>query len=259
MPATYDEVFLAIADRPSLGAVKLNCTLREMHSRSNVITEAPVEAGANRAHHIVPQPRRLVIEGVISDRPDNVVDQESGNLPAQLLLAAVPGFNLLNVRNLKQEAKGAIDHLDSVLTEDAAIAAAEAVALETLRVALKANKAKAQTFSKYSTNDNYLSSYARLEALDDSQTPFTVITALKTYPNMVFESLDVPEEGTSDLVFTAVLREFNEVGVRRRKFLSDDFADEGGLTANTAAQAPTELSTTGDSFGSATELLEGIE
>ncbi len=244
--ASYDEVvFLAFATRPQIGPVRLNCTTSELHSLRSVITTAPVEAGADRAQHKIPMPRTLSLEGVISDRPDNILDQEWGAIPAAVL-AAIPTFNLATVQGVE----GNVGSQFTGTQPGGAIAAASVNAGVVGGAALfgqylREKKKRQRLRSKYSYKDDADTSWPRLKALWESTEPFRIVTALETYEDMVVVSIDVPEEDSSDLIFRAVFEEFQTVGVRRERFLDPEFADDGSLPDETAGKGPTEVEVPG--------------
>lgn len=237
--ASYDEIVtLAFAARPQIGPIRLNCTTTETHSLRSIITEAPVEAGADRAQHKILQPRYLALEGVISDRPDNIVDQEWGSIPAAIL-ALLPTFNLATTQGAQFGGQIAADPGLVGITAGANAAVVGGAAAAGLYLRNKRDRQRA--LSKYSYKDDADTSWSRIKTLWASSEPFTIMTALDTYNDMVIESIDVPEDDTSDLVFRAVFREFQTVGVRRLRYLSEDFADEGSLPDTTAGKGPREV------------------
>lgn len=240
--ANYDEVvFLAFAQRPQIGPIRLNCTTSETHSLRNIITQSPVEGGADRAQHKVPQPRVLALEGVISDRPDNIVDQEWGSIPAAVL-ALLPVFNLATTQGVSRENIGTqIASGDPLIAATASANAAAVGAGAAAGAFLRNKRDRQRARSKYSYKDDADTSWTRMKNLWLDTEPFRVITALDTYENMVVESIDVPEDDSSDLIFRAVFREFEQVDVRRLRYLSDDFNDDGSLPDKTAGKAPREV------------------
>lgn len=60
-------VDLFLDRRPSLGQIKIDCAIRETHSRGQRLSPYPVENGADRNDHIQDEPDGLVLEGLISD------------------------------------------------------------------------------------------------------------------------------------------------------------------------------------------------
>lgn len=55
--------------RVTIGVITLDCTMREIHELTNQVTQNPVESGVYIADHIYRQPRRVTIEGEITDSP----------------------------------------------------------------------------------------------------------------------------------------------------------------------------------------------
>lgn len=52
-----------------IGTMLLDVTIREQHTRENRVTQWPVEDGSTITDHINNQPRRVTIEGFITDAP----------------------------------------------------------------------------------------------------------------------------------------------------------------------------------------------
>lgn len=55
--------------RVTIGMITLDCAIREIHELTNQVTQNPVESGVYIADHIYRQPRRVTIEGEITDSP----------------------------------------------------------------------------------------------------------------------------------------------------------------------------------------------
>lgn len=55
--------------RTRVGLLRLDATLQELHERNSRITDHPIEGGSMVQDHIVRQPRKLTIEGYITDTP----------------------------------------------------------------------------------------------------------------------------------------------------------------------------------------------
>lgn len=66
---------ILFAQRPSIGPIVLNCTVRETHGASYTMTGEPIEDGSILTDHRIPNPRVLEIEGIISPRPDTLSAQ----------------------------------------------------------------------------------------------------------------------------------------------------------------------------------------
>lgn len=66
---------LALAQRPQMGPILLNCTLSEVHSIEAEITERPVDASGSVSDHYIRMPRIFSMEASISEYPDNIAHQ----------------------------------------------------------------------------------------------------------------------------------------------------------------------------------------
>lgn len=86
-----------------IGDILLDCVVRESHPLSSQVTENPVEEGANIADHIIPNPRELVIDGIITNTPARILGGQAENL--------VRGDGLKNYAQLGFEA------LEKIYTE----------------------------------------------------------------------------------------------------------------------------------------------
>lgn len=154
MPEPISLVFAAAPTK--IGEVVLDASLRETHTGTATVTEHPVEEGANIADHVRPEPRKLSMDGVISNTPINRTQRTR----------VVEQFGTEFVTStLEDQRQGAAGYAESA--------------------------------------------YARLEEMRQSRTAFTVVTQIKTYVDMVFESLVIPRDSkTGDaLGFQATLKE----------------------------------------------------
>lgn len=66
---------LLLAERPQIGPIVLNCTLRELHGANYEMTSMPVEDGSRLTDHRIRMPIEVEIEGVISPRGDTFPGQ----------------------------------------------------------------------------------------------------------------------------------------------------------------------------------------
>lgn len=167
---------LLVAKRPSIGTLTLNCSITEVHGESWDISDNPVEDGRVLTDHIQKAPTTVIIEGCISQYPDNIFDQFS---------------------QLSDDPK-------------------------------EASLAR----SKYSSDQKYQTSWAKLLALGKPPyEPFSIYTSLAAYENMVFVNLETIEDSMSALIFTAELREIEEVNIRAEKFVASNLKDRGGSSS----------------------------
>lgn len=63
------EVIFGSPRQAQIGLVILDASVNEQHTKTNQITEHPVEVGANIADHIRREPERITIRGIVSNHP----------------------------------------------------------------------------------------------------------------------------------------------------------------------------------------------
>lgn len=81
-----------------------------------------------------------------------------------------------------------------------------------------------EPFSNLANRETF---WARIQALDRTHEPFDIYTDIALYPEMVFESVQVVEQGTSDMTVRINAVKFEQVNVRIQNYLSDLIADVG--------------------------------
>lgn len=57
-----------------IGTFEMDVTIEEQHERSAFIAESPVEDGSAIADHIILDPERITIEGIVSAAPVNLIE-----------------------------------------------------------------------------------------------------------------------------------------------------------------------------------------
>lgn len=157
-----------------LTGIIIDATVKETHVSECEVTKNPVEDGAPVTDHVQVQPKKLTIEGVISDTP--------------------LGFPVIgNVQNLVRSVT--------------------------------------QIFGARSRSQD---AYDDLVRLQESKRPFTVITNLKKYDNMILVSLSIPRMAATGAAihFTAELQQIIIVSSKEASSLSPDAADIGSKTKN---------------------------
>lgn len=156
----------ALGVKNSIGLLTLDATLREVHDRSSMIPDEPIETGSYIQDHIVLAPRRLTMQGFITDTPIN------------------------------------------------------------------------------GTSFGVQYGYEFLNALWESQTPFTVVSGLEVYSNMAFENLSMPKTREGALRFTATMKELTFTTATTTT-VSDNVSDtqSAGASVNAGTQTTTEVST----------------
>lgn len=69
---------LILATRPQIGPLTFNCNISVMHGGDFAVTQMPIEDGSVLTDHKIQLPLRLQIETILSQYPDNIVDQFRG-------------------------------------------------------------------------------------------------------------------------------------------------------------------------------------
>lgn len=67
--ALFSLLFRTLGVQNRIGLLRLDATLQETHERSSVITDHPIEIGSTIQDHIQVQPRKLFMEGYVTDTP----------------------------------------------------------------------------------------------------------------------------------------------------------------------------------------------
>lgn len=60
-------------NKGKVGSVELDVTLREDHNYTSRVTTYPIEEGSTLSDHIINEPTRVVLEGIVSDSPLNIL------------------------------------------------------------------------------------------------------------------------------------------------------------------------------------------
>ena len=164
--------------------VQFDATLQETHAIEAAPTAFPIEDGQTVGDHIIIAPTELQLVGVVTDSPIN---------------------------NRTQLIKEAFTSAANVIAGPLGVIATAAAT-----VGLAA---------KYGSTSPSFATYETLRRLAEGSTdpknplaptPFDVITRLRTYPNMVIKSLQVPRDATTGnaLVFTIALTQLRIVAAQ---------------------------------------------
>jgi hypothetical protein len=195
--------------RAEISALTLDASVQEVHSAEATPTTNEIEDGSLISDHITLQPKKLVIVGTVSKTPITVISS-AGGLAATAVGSAVGGIA-------------------------AGIATA---AVGSLAGVISGLGAKSPT-----------DVYNYLIELCDNRIPFTVITALKEYGNMVITSVSATRRaiGSGALNFTANLQQVTIVktevfGLPEGNIAADAAASAAGAAnlGNQAAKAASE-------------------
>lgn len=140
--------------------VPFDVSLSESHERNATVTQNPIEDGSNISDHINLNPERLTLEGMISDSPVSLIQSAVGLGVSSATQFASSSLGGGLVGNLVKDATG--------------VALGSVAGLVT------------------GTPRDPADGFKFMEELWRNREPFTVITALKRYENMVIENLSVP-------------------------------------------------------------------
>lgn len=212
--------------RAQVGAMQLDASLSENHQRNATISQSPIEDGSNIADHVTVDPIRLSITGLISDSPLSILN-------------SIVGAGLGTITSQVGDALGGIGR------------AAAAAGLGSVASLATGNPRKPEDSFKY------------LEELYDNRVPFTVITALRKYDDMVIKSLTVPRNASvgKGLQFTMELEQViivqSSITTVPAFQLNGDAANRGQSTGKLGKQAAKQATEQSASKGSL--LLQGFQ
>ena len=161
--------YLAGEDAEALELLKIDATRAEEHSFKAKATQHEVEDGANISDHVIKAGRTVTLDGVISDDPISIVAAAVGNL------AGITGSLVEGVGGAV--ATGAISKLGSELIANGSKPSKDAIDI--------------------------------LEYIYEESIPLMITTSIKTYTNMIMESLTIPRSSktANSLEFKASFRE----------------------------------------------------
>jgi len=146
--------------RTQISCMQLDASVQENHVLSANVSQSPIEDGSNIADHITINPKSITISGLISDVPLSAANAAIG-----AAITAAAGL--------------ATDTLGGIGAAAAAIGAGSVASLVT------GNPRDPSDSFKY------------FEELFENRIPFTVITRLKQYENMVIKNFDVPRSASN--------------------------------------------------------------
>lgn len=175
-----------IPTRAQLGFLKLDCSMRETHSRTATVTKNAVEDGVDIADHVNLAPRTFSIdEGIVSD------------VPVSLLGLGVSGDDILGAtKDFAEGNKGAFTDLKDSFTS---------------QFKSSKNASLEEMVKKPSRSPDDAWKY--LNELMESRIPFSAVTALQRYENVVITSLSAPRTASNgkSLHFSAKLEQITIV------------------------------------------------
>ena len=194
----------------------IDVTLTENHSFESEVTENPVEEGVVISDHIDLKPESLTITGVISDTPLNLSTSAQG---AATTAGAFVGKKIVGPLG--------------------AVAGVGAGAVAGLLAG---------------PNNRMKTAFDHLRDLQSKRVPFTVITGLKRYTNMVIVSLTINRDSKSgrSFNFTATLKQIRIVESKTIKikntFSSTPAGAKQDLGKKSAIEAQKDIRTVSAQF-----------
>lgn len=161
--------YLSGEDAEALELLKIDATRAEEHSFKAKATQHEVEDGANIADHVIKTGRTVTLNGVISDDPISITAAAVGGI-AGITGSLVPGLG-------GAVATGVVAKVGSELISNGSKPSKDAIDI--------------------------------LEYIYEENIPLMITTSLKTYTNMIMESLTVPRNSrnANSLEFSASFRE----------------------------------------------------
>jgi len=81
-------VDIFIDRRPVIGTITIDASVQEIHEHGSTITDHPVELGADVSDHIIDEPVRVQMEGVVSDSVRTPLDVFSPTFTGRNSIAA---------------------------------------------------------------------------------------------------------------------------------------------------------------------------
>ncbi len=144
--------YLAGEDADALELLKIDATRAEDHSFKAKATQHEVEDGANISDHVIKTGRVVSIDGVVSDDPISIAAAAVGNI------AGISGNVVGGLGGAV--ATGAVSKLGSELIANGSKPSKDAVDI--------------------------------LEYIYEESIPLMITTSIKTYTNMIMESLNIP-------------------------------------------------------------------
>ncbi|MCK5127626.1 MAG: hypothetical protein KAR42_15320 [candidate division Zixibacteria bacterium] len=161
--------YLAGEDAEALELLKIDATRAEEHSFKAKATQHEVEDGANISDHVIKGGRVVTLDGVISDNPISIAAAAVGNL------AGITGSLVEGIGGAV--ATGAVSKLGSELIANGSKPSKDAFDI--------------------------------LEYIYEESIPLMITTSIKTYTNMIMESLTMPRNSktANSLEFKASFKE----------------------------------------------------
>lgn len=231
--------------RAQVGTMLIDASMQENHKRTAKVTESEIEDGSNIADHVKLEPIRLDIEGVVSDTKVGFFQPAlGGSQESQFgsrLLQAGTGFAVTSGTAAVGNAFGGGGSLAGGLAAQAA-----ALGIGSLAKLVGGETATFKDNFKY------------LEELWFNREPFTVVTVLDIYRDMIIEDLDVPRSANigESLRFRMSLKQVKIVESSFIKVPPFQTENQGGTSRS--KQGKQESKTPKDETGNDASILHNI-
>lgn len=177
----------------ALRVITFDCTVRVLHNGTAVVTEHPVDQGANVADNIRPENRRLTLEVEVTNTPVLVpAGKQGGVAPLVLSLGDVSEMISPAAASSSQTSLFGFGTVGSVSVTPAAYQASpRTVTVNVLQFATVFDRVREVSEA--------------LEELRVGGTLVSVTTKLRQYPTMAIASVSEPEEAADSITFTIEL------------------------------------------------------
>jgi hypothetical protein len=197
------------------GFLTLDASLREQHTGNSVITDHPVEFGANVADHIRAEPDMLVVEGIVSNTPLRAPNDHAGGAALESRDIAVEIQSLDNRQKIRgaQRTLGDISPVPLPFISGIPTGLADQADIGRLvegRRAVATIKTFSEEFNRVGEVKDELRAI-RVEGLICS-----VITELHEYENMALQSYEFPREAAQGDALYVTLT-FKQISFGRTK------------------------------------------
>lgn len=176
-------------------------TVRELHSSQLVVTEHPVEKGANVSDHVRKQLAHLVCEAMITNHPIKMPTSGMGGVGG-----GVSGRDLQwNAREETRQQRSitfpsrfdlpvGVPILGAVAQGTGLLDTTETVTVQTRAETDAADGATAQVLQFDGPFDRVRNVYEELLGFQDNATLLTIHTTIREYENMILQNLTAPRE-----------------------------------------------------------------
>lgn len=204
-------------DGEAIELIKVDATRAEEHGMTSKATQHEIEDGSVISDHVIKKGRTLTVEGIVSDTPINLLTSAPGNIGGLV--------GNLTTGTKRGVITGATSKIGSSLIS--------------------------KGVGKPSKDAMDLFDY-----IYEQKIPIEIITGLKTYSNMIMESLSIPRrvQNVNSLDFTASFRELSIVESEVVDIPAAVTENEGNIAQKKEGKKPSIVPSTATA-GKASTLL----